>query len=133
MVTDKSSLVKDYKTWIKDNMKLILAIIVFGIVIFLAGMKYGSNHVTKSIIDAENKRLNEYWKQRYEEILKITMDKDNELKQLRKRYKDLVSKIMEKKREIENITPPHGKEIQQELNNLGYKPSRIIKGESNNH
>jgi hypothetical protein len=70
-------LIKEYKTWVMGNMKLILAIIViivFVIIIFLAGIRYGSNHITKSLIDAENKRINEYWKQRYEEILKVKLE-----------------------------------------------------------
>jgi len=99
-----------------------LLILLFSVAFYMAGYKKGKSANQFAIINAEKERLNEYWKQRYNEVSQLNMQKDAEIKELRRKYNRLVDEIKRKAQAKENIkTPESLEELKQRFEALGYK------------
>jgi uncharacterized protein YdcH (DUF465 family) len=99
-----------------------LLVLVFSVAFYIVGYKKGKSANEFVIINAEKERLNEYWKQRYREVSQINMQKDAEIKELRRKYNRLMDEIKRKTQAKQDIKAPESlEELKQRFEALGYK------------
>jgi tRNA-dihydrouridine synthase len=99
-----------------------LLILIFSIAFYIAGYKKGKSINQFTIINAERDRLTKYWKGIIEDLSKENMQKDTELKELRRKYNHLFNEIKRKeqaKKAIQN--PKNIDEIIKRFEALGYE------------